>query len=181
MTPRFAAMTFMLAALVALPALAQSSDPASPPPSRTETKGEAKEDAVDPVARTATNIVERPLKDLNIVKAKIPPGLAAISTRPYATTGLKSCRHYAAAINAMTVILGPDVDSPAVEAKGNKPAEFVLDSTESLIGDLLPGGGIIRKLTGAEAAQKRLVAAVYAGGLRRAYLKGAARAKGCKV
>ncbi len=169
MTCRFTPLPLLLTVMIAAPALAQSL-----PDDKPANDGER-------VAKTATNIAEKPLKDLNIVKAKIPPGLAAISRRPYSTAGLKSCGQYAAAIGRMTAILGPDVDSPAVEAKGNKPAEFVLDSTESLIGDLLPGGGIIRRITGAEAAQKRLVAAIYAGGLRRAYLKGMARAKGCRV
>ena len=65
--------------------------------------------------------------------------------------------------------------------KGESVGDLALSGVESVAGSLIPGSGIIRKVTGAEAHDNKVKAAVYAGGLRRAYLKGSARAKGCKI
>ncbi len=139
--------------------------------------------AADKALDTAGDIVEKPLKDLNILKDKIPPELEAIMERPYDLGAMKSCSQYSAAIKRLTGVLGPDVDSPQAQSKGDDETatEYAIQGARSAIGDLLPGSGIIRKVSGAEKAQRRAQAAVLAGGLRRAYIKGTARAKGCKL
>lgn len=135
---------------------------------------------VEKVGNTAQNIVEKPLKDLNVSKEKIPPQLESIMQRPYDLTGLKTCADFASAIKKLDAVLGPDVDA-VKQAKGETASEMVLGAAESAAGGLIPGTGIIRKVSGAEAAEKKAKAAVFAGSLRRAYLKGSANAKGCKV
>ncbi len=158
----------MLLALAA-PAIAQT-EPAKP-----------KSD-LDKVGDTAEGIVEKPLKDLNLMKDPIPPQLQAIMDRPYDLHGMKTCKQYSTAIGKLTAQLGPDVDSPEARAKkGQSPAEFALGAGASVIGGLIPGAGLIRKVSGAEAAQKKAAAAVLAGSLRRAYIKGKASAQGCKI
>ncbi len=137
---------------------------------------------VDKVGDTAESVVEKPLRDLNLMKDKIPPELLAIQAEPYSLNGLKSCAQYRTAVATMTRVLGPDIDSAAARKKNpQNPGEFALSAGASVAGSLIPGGGLIRKLSGAEAAQMRAQAAVVAGSLRRAYLKGTARAKGCKI
>ncbi len=44
---------------------------------------------------------------------------------------------------------------------------------------VIPFRGWVRKLTGAERVERRVQAAVTAGTIRRAYLKGIAQAAGC--
>ena len=79
-------------------------------------------------------------------------------------------------------ILGPDVDSAAAQNQTKQsPAEFALETGASVAGSLIPLSGLIRKISGAEARQKYANAAVYAGGLRRAYIKGLAKGRGCKI
>ena len=137
---------------------------------------------VDKVMDTGENIVEKPLKDMNLVKTEIPPELQAIMNAPYDIKGITTCAQIADAIKRLDAKLGPDVDSAAARAaKGQSSTEFALSGAETLAGGLIPGSGLIRKISGAEAAQKKAAAAVLAGSLRRAFLKGTGRAKGCKV
>lgn len=135
---------------------------------------------VDKVLDGAGNAVERPLKDLGIVKIKAPSDLVAIMERPYDLGNRRSCSALKAEIDRMTGLLGPDVDAVKSD-KDSTATEKVVGSMEGLTGGLIPGQGIIREVTGANAAAKRRAAAILAGNLRRAYAKGTARAKGCKV
>ena len=133
------------------------------------------------VEKTAVGVVEKPLEDANIKKTKVPPELERIMANPYSTVGIKTCADYSAAVAELTRILGPDVDSPQAKASGGSATEFVLGAGAELAGGLVPFSGLIRKVSGAEKAQKHAAAAVLAGNLRRAFLKGSGRAKGCKI
>jgi hypothetical protein len=166
--PAFAVLAAITALSIAAPALAQD----APPKPKSD---------LDRVGDSVENMAEKPLKDLNLMKDKIPPQLQAVMERPYDLRGIKGCSSYKAAIGRLNSVLGPDVDSPDAINQKATPAEFVLSSAESVVGGLIPGMGIVRKISGAEAAQKKAQAAVLAGELRRAYIKGTARAKGCKV
>jgi hypothetical protein len=132
------------------------------------------------VGKTAENIATKPLKDANVIKTEIPPKLLSIMAQPYSLAGLKTCADFGREIAELTKLLGPDVDSVQPK-KGASASETALAEMENVAGRLVPASGLIRKVSGAEAQQKKAKAAVYAGSLRRAYLKGTARAKGCKV
>lgn len=147
-----------------------------------QARQERERSGLDKVGDTAESVVEQPLKDLNLMKAKIPPELAAISPAPYSLAGVRTCAQFARAIRTMDRVLGPDVDSAAARnSKGESPAEFALGAGAAVAGSFIPGGGLIRKISGAEKQQKRAAAAVLSGQVRRAFLKGTARAKGCRV
>jgi hypothetical protein len=165
----------LLLLLVASGAVAQTAPIPTPPPA------EDKSD-LDKVGDTMSGVAQKPLKDLNIIKPEVDPYLEPLMKNPYALTGLKSCKDYKAAIARLNSILGPDVDSAEAQNQTKQsPAEFALDTGASVAGSLIPLSGLIRKISGAEARQKYANAAVYAGGLRRAYIKGRASAKGCKI
>ncbi|WP_426167252.1 hypothetical protein [Sandarakinorhabdus sp. DWP1-3-1] len=136
---------------------------------------------IDKVGDTMENIGSRPLKDLNIIKPKVAPEIERIMDAPYSLQGIRTCAQYKTAITKLTGVLGPDVDSPQLQKKDKTPAEQALSLGESAAGGIIPFSGVIRRLSGAEARQKYAQAAIYAGSVRRAYLKGTARAKGCKV
>jgi len=132
------------------------------------------------VGQSMESMATKPLKDLNLMKDEIPPELLALMNNPYSLDGIKTCKQHKAAIDRLTSVLGPDVD--AVTAKqGETATETMLGAAESVVGGLIPGAGLMRKLSGAQAAEEKAKAAVLAGSLRRAYLKGSARAKGCKI
>ena len=157
------------AILLAAPAAAQ---PAPTPDEKTD---------LDKIGDTMENIGTKPLKDLNLIKAKVDPAIERIMTEPYSLTGIRTCTQFRTAITLLTDVLGPDVDSPLLQKKSKTPAEQALSLGEAAASGIIPFSGIIRRLSGAESRQKYAQAVIFAGSLRRAYLKGTARAKGCKV
>lgn len=136
---------------------------------------------LDKIGDTMENIGTKPLKDFNLIKPDIDEGLERIMAAPYSLAGIRTCSHYKAAIGRLTYVLGPDVDSPEFQKKAKTPAEQALSLGESAAGSIIPFSGVIRRLTGAEAKQNYAKAVIYAGSVRRAYLKGNARQKGCKI
>lgn len=165
--------------LLATAATAQTERKPDPPPSGAEAVvNPDKGDTEDRLERAAT----RPLRDLNILKPKLAAELAAITAAPYDLTGLKTCRGLNDEVNRMTGLVGPDVDDPGLNAReGRDPVEFLLDSADGIAGSLVPGQGIIRELTGANKAARRVAAARLAGQIRRSYIKGIMKARGCKL
>lgn len=132
------------------------------------------------VGKSAENIVTKPLKDANVIHEEIPPKLLAVMAQPYSLAGLKTCADFGREIAELTNVLGPDVDGVQPK-KGSTTSETIFAGIEDVAGGFIPASGIIRKVSGAEAQERKAKAAVFAGSLRRAYLKGTARAKGCKV
>ena len=140
----------------------------------------AQSNTAEQLGDSAKTMATKPLRDLNLMRDEIPPKLLAVMQKPYSLEGLKTCKQFAAEIAKLTEVLGPDVDAVKVKA-GETATETVLGTAESVVGSLIPGAGIMRRLSGADAAQRKAQAAVFAGSLRRAYLKGHARGKGCKI
>lgn len=135
---------------------------------------------VEQVLDGAGNAVERPLKDLGIVPIKAPADLTAIMNKPYDLGRRPTCASLRAEIVRMNGLLGPDVDEVKGDGK-RTAAEKVAGGLEGLTGGIIPGQGLIREVTGANAAARRRAAAILAGNLRRAYAKGMARARGCRA
>ena len=152
-----------------------------PPPSNSGAElvmGPDKGGVDDALGRAAI----RPLRDLNLVKPRISPELAAIMADPYAVKSLRTCRQLDAEVGRMTALVGPDVDDPAlVGSKGRKPVERLFDSVEGITGSLIPGQGIIRQLTGANKVARQVAAARLAGQIRRSYIKGMMKARSCRL
>lgn len=129
--------------------------------------------------RSAATIAGSPLHDIGIKKTKIPPALAKIADRPYATAGITDCTTIAAAVRELDGALGRDVDTPSTTGKPSEATELSMDAGQDTINSLIPGRFLIRRISGATEAQRRAVAAVYAGSIRRGFLKGLGAAKGC--
>jgi hypothetical protein len=129
--------------------------------------------------RTTTSILESPLSDVNLKKRHIPPVLIDAQAHPYSTAGMTDCARIGAAVKALDAVLGRDVDVP-VTTKRNGNHDLAMDAGQDVMNSLIPGRFIIRRISGAEAAQRRAVAAVFAGSVRRGFLKGIGLSKGCK-
>ncbi len=168
------AMTFRAIGLAACLAIAAPAMAQTPPVEQPRSD-------IDKVGDTVENIGTKPLKDLNLIKTKVAPEMERIMAAPYSLKGIKTCTQFRTAVGRLTEVLGPDVDSPQTQRPDKSPAEVALSLGESAAGSLIPFTGLIRRISGAEARDKYAKAAVYAGSVRRAYLKGTARAKGCKV
>ncbi len=159
---------------IGAPATAQPTDP--------KEKSSTEINDGDRALNTMENIATKPLKDMNIIKKKVAPELEAMMAEPYSMKGLRTCRQIITEVKKIDEMLGPDVDSPeALEAaKKQTPAEFVFGATEAVAGSLIPFTGLIRFVSGAQKRERYAQAAVFAGSVRRAYLKGTARNRGCK-
>ncbi len=129
----------------------------------------------DSVKRAAT----QPLRDTRIEKDKIPEILQLAASAPYSAIGLKSCTAIADEIQRLDAALGPDVDQPA--PKKGEGSAIAAAAARAAVNSLIPGLGVVRVLTGADKAQRRAEAAVFAGAVRRGYLKGMGLQRGCRV
>ena len=130
------------------------------------------------VGSTAGEIATQPLEDLNIERDDIPPLLLEIRS-PYEPLAEDSCAGIAREIARLDGVLGPDADVPTGE-----PDDLYEDVTGGaasvFAGLLLPFRSVIRRVTGAEAHERRLLQLNIRGIARRSYLKGLGRARGCE-
>ncbi len=126
------------------------------------------------VGRAAT----APLRDTKIMKDKIPVILQLAASAPYSIAGMKTCRAIATEIGKLNEALGTDVDAPVT--KKGEGAAVGAAAASAAVNTLIPGLGLVRVLTGADKAERRAQAAVFAGAVRRGYLKGVGLQRGCK-
>ncbi len=88
----------------------------------------------------------------------------------------------AAEIRGLDGDLGPDLDAPPSESNPGlieRGSSAVAGAVQKSAEGLVPFRGWVRKLTGAEKYSRQVAAAIAAGTVRRAYLKGISQTKGC--
>lgn len=124
---------------------------------------------------TVRDIATTPIQDLNLSRDEIPAVLQHAAVAPYDVEGLAGCENIAAAIAGLDEVLGPDMDI-ATEQGGNISVGRV---AKSAVGSLIPFRGIIREITGAADHQRQFEEAIYAGAVRRGFLKGLGQQRGC--
>jgi len=141
--------------------------------------GESREQQVGQAAVT-------PLNDLNLVRAEIPEALRAAAKAPYAMPEPVSCELLAQEIGRLDAVLGADLDTPQtagnpslLERGSGAAGDAAVGAVRSAAEGVIPFRGWIRKLTGAERYSREVAAAITAGGVRRAFLKGVRASRGC--
>lgn len=178
---RMGLITVLYAASVALApvmAAAQSTSPADPgqntapaagePSTRDEKRKETIDDTKD--------VVSQPAKDVGIAKTRIPPSLVEASEAPYSLAGLKTCRQIADAVRVLDATLGPDYSAGGP----NNKVSVGKAAGGAVVNSLIPFRGVVREVSGAAAADRRLTAATQAGFARRGFLRGVHQTRGCK-
>lgn len=123
----------------------------------------------------AKDVAMTPLRDLNLAKDPIPPILLAATEDPYGSAGIKSCADVSAAIAPLDAVLGPDMDVAQSDDERISAGQVA----KSVVASFIPFRGIIRELTGAADHQRDFQAAIYAGSVRRGYLKGLGQTMKC--
>jgi hypothetical protein len=133
-----------------------------------------------------TQAVTTPLSDLNLVRDEIPLALQAAVKAPYAVPAVKNCDGYASEITALDAALGADLDTPAsannpslIERGTSAASDAAVGSVRGAVEGAIPFRGWIRRLSGAERYSKEVAAAIAAGTIRRAFIKGLGQAAGC--
>jgi hypothetical protein len=109
----------------------------------------------------------------------IPPELAAIMANPYDLTDLRKCRHIIAAVRELNGVLGPDADEADDMSRDDKRKQSALTMAGGMIGGLIPFRFLVREISGANKADQEYRAAIYAGVMRRSFLKGYGKARHC--
>jgi hypothetical protein len=169
----------LLAILV--PTLAACASTSEPPPQKMQTTSQANQDGID-------GAVTAPLRDMNLLRTKIPPVLLEAMADPYARPPGKkiTCDTLIALVAPLDLALGEDLDrAPPQEDedlmdRGRRMAgSAALGAMASAAQDLIPMRGWVRKLSGAEKHDKLVQGAMASGAVRRAYLKGLGEARGC--
>lgn len=132
--------------------------------------------AMSPKDATPGQVVTTPLNTLNIKKDAIPPILQQARAQPYAVAGLRKCPAIQAEVTRLDAALGDDFDVAA--DKHRRPG--VGNIAKSVVSSLIPFGGVIREISGANESQRQWQLAIYAGVARRSFLKGYGQMKGCR-
>lgn len=126
--------------------------------------------------------VKAPLRDVNVLRTKIPEVLLLAMADPYARPRRLSCRDVTALLLPLEDALGPDLDQPPPEGDSlsEQGREGALGMMAGAASDMIPFRSWVRKLTGAERHDRLVQQAIMAGMVRRGYLKGLGESKGCK-
>jgi len=166
---------------VVVPLLAACASKSEPPPQKIQTTSDANKDGI-------TGAAGAPLRDMNLLRTKIPPVLLEAMADPYARPPGKkiSCEILISMVAPLDLALGEDVDRRPPEDdedlmdRGKRMAgSAAFGAMASAAQDLIPMRGWVRKLSGAEKHDKLVQSAMASGAIRRAYLKGLGEARGC--
>ena len=179
--------TLLLATFLAVTAAGgawarQQAGPA-PPPSDADERIKSTSDANK---EGITGAMTAPLRDVNVIRTKIPRVLLEAMDDPYMRPVVANCATLVAQVTLLDAALGDDLDrTPADQDedlmdRGRKAAgTAALGAVASAAQDMIPFRGWVRKLTGAERHDRLVQAAIASGAVRRAYLKGLGESRGC--
>lgn len=128
--------------------------------------------------------VSAPLRDVNVLRTKIPAILLTALAEPYARPQDLGCAGLLAEVGSLNEALGPDLDAQGSSENNKlisreKAEHAALGMVADTAQDVIPFRGWVRKLTGAERHDRLVTRSINAGQVRRAYLKGLGEARGC--
>lgn len=112
---------------------------------------------------------------------EVPEKLRAIQDEPYSMAGMTRCAHIIAEVEELNNVLGADVHEVLPKSRGKKRGATVGRVAGSVAGSIIPFRGLIGEVTGANAERRRYAEAIYAGTVRRGFLKGVGLERGCRA
>lgn len=134
---------------------------------------------VDPENVRAKDVVTSPLSDINLMKREVPMVLQAALAAPYDLDGIKTCAGLTTAVADLNAALGNDIDVAQEKTGGERMGNTAGSAAKWFVGSFIPFRGIVRELSGANAQERAWQRAIYAGAVRRAFLKGMGETRGC--
>jgi hypothetical protein len=159
------------AAILLLAGCASSRDEQADVASASATAPEP-ESKLEKTAEKAGEIVTQPVRDLGAADPKIPDVLVKATVDPYALQNAQACDQMVEEIRQLNDALGPDFAIATEKKEENKTGKVVEAGGKAIVNSIIPFRGIVRELTGAAAAQRRLNDAIDAGYARRGFLRG---------
>ena len=151
-----------------------------PVSSTTPESAEPNEGGWTEVRKKSVDIGTQPVRDVGIMKREVPPILVKAQNDPYSLKGLKTCKQLATEVSNLNAVLGPDY-VVGNEVKENRAGKLAEAGGKTVINTIIPFRGLVRELTGAAPADRRLNAALDAGYARRGFLRGVHAKQGCRT
>jgi len=148
-------------------------------PTQTTTTTTTKDKVVE-TGKRAGEIATQPVRDVGVQKIDIPLPIQQAAAAPYSLKGLKGCAQLNRAIFELNDVLGPDYDG-AVTVHENKAGKLAEAGGKTIVNTIIPFRGLVREISGAAPAERRLNAAIRAGFARRGFLRGVATARRCRL
>jgi len=160
---------------------AASAPAAEPAPDKKDAdKPEGEESGWAQARKKSVEIGTQPARDVGVMKRQIPPILLAAQEDPYSLKGLKTCKQLAAEVTSLNEVLGPDY-VVGNEVKENRAGKLAEAGGKTVVNTIIPFRSIVRELTGAAPADRRMNAAVDAGLARRGFLRGVHAKQKCRT
>lgn len=138
----------------------------------------------DDTRRGISDAARSPLRDVGLIRQQIPPLLQSL-TYPYSTASLApGCAAVAYEIAQLDSVLGPESFQPGPDRniwdRGGEFAEDqVIDAAQDTANDLIPFRSWVRRLSGANRAEREALRAFANGQQRRTFLRGYGASLGC--
>jgi hypothetical protein len=132
------------------------------------------------VRKKSVEIGTQPVRDVGVVKREIPPILIKARQEPYSLKGLKTCKQLAGEVENLNAVLGADY-TVGNEVKENRAGKLAEAGGKTVINSIIPFRSLVREVTGAAPADRRLNAALDAGTARRGFLRGVQAQRGCRT
>lgn len=168
---------------------------ATPPSASTPPSTDGKEvvatqpsEASGPTGGQVGEAVTAPLRTLNLIKPEVAAALRVAAEAPYAVPQPLTCFAIATEVLVLNAALGADLDaiasntSASLADRGSEAAnKAAIGALRNAADGLVPYGGLVRQLSGANRAAKEAADARVAGVVRRAYLKGLGQAMKCEA
>jgi hypothetical protein len=129
---------------------------------------------------TTERIATQPARDVGASKTTTPAILQNAIEAPYSLKGIRTCAHLNAAMQALSKELGPDFVAGTVNNE-NRASKIAEAGGRTVVNTFIPFRGLVREVSGAAPAQRRLNAAIDAGYARRGFLRGVATQRKCKI
>lgn len=140
----------------------------------------------DRTRRGFANAATSPLRDVGLIRPDIPEILEELKY-PYSTMNLVGgCPTILYEIGQLDAVLGeedyqPPPDRSMGERGADEASDAAVNAAGDLAGDAVPFRSWVRRLSGAQRAQRRYAEAIEMGQVRRAFLRGYGASLGCRA
>jgi hypothetical protein len=124
-----------------------------------------------------------PLRDVNLIRPEIPLLLRNLQY-PYSTATLTDCSAVTREIGQLDEVLGPESYQPGPnrniwDRSGDFVEEQTIEAAQNTAEDLIPFRSWVRRISGANRAEREALRAVANGQQRRTFLRGYGASLGC--
>jgi hypothetical protein len=140
----------------------------------------------DRTRRGFANAATSPLRDVGLIRPDIPEILEDLKY-PYSTLNLVGgCPTILYEIGQLDAVLGeeeyqPEPDRTMGERGADEASNAAVNAAGDLAGDAVPFRSWVRRLSGAQRAQRRYAEAIEMGQMRRSFLRGYGASLGCRA